>query len=310
MVARLSVFPIRNVFSKEEEFSDWLVENIDILEEKIGVELEEIEREYQIGSYFADIVARDTNSGEMVIIENQFEKTNHDHLGKILTYASGVDAKIVVWIAEKFSEEHSQALTWLNENTGQDIGFFGLEVKAVRIGDSPYAVDFDVVVMPNQWRKISKSAVSRLRPRQEAYLDIWKRVLEKYGKNLRPQPGYRLVFGSGVSEVPYEWRIWDYKFAIGIYIGKPSPEENDRIQGCLQTHVGEIARAMGVSTEDIKWEEPFGTTRGSKRLCIYYSFEKSLFEMTEEEREALTERMASEMKKLEQTTKKILHRCR
>jgi len=78
------VFPIRKVFSREEEFSNWLVENIEILEEKIGVELEDIEREYQIGCYFADIVARDANRGDVVIIENQFEKTNHDHLGKFL----------------------------------------------------------------------------------------------------------------------------------------------------------------------------------------------------------------------------------
>lgn len=283
-IARLGVFPIRKVFSREEEFSNWLVENIKILEEKIGVELEDIEREYQIGSYFADIVARDANSEGMVIIENQFEKTNHDHLGKILTYASGLDAKIIVWIAEKFSEEHKQALNWLNENTGQDIGFFGIEVKAVKIGDSPYAVDFDIVVMPNQWRKISKSAIERLGPREETYLDIWRRVLERYGKNLRPRPRYRFVFGSGVSDVPYEWRIWEYKFSIGVYIGKPSPEENERIQECLQERIDEIARAMNVPIEEIKWEEPYGTTRGSKRLCIYYPLTKSLFEMSEKER--------------------------
>jgi len=115
-----------------------------------------------------------------------------------------LDAKVIVWIAENFSEEHKQALNWLNENTGQDIGFFGLEVKAVKIENSPYAVNFDVVVMPNQWRKISKSAVSRLGPRQEAYLDIWRRVLDKYGRNLRPRPEHKLVFGSGVFDVAYE----------------------------------------------------------------------------------------------------------
>lgn len=149
----MKTLSINNVFSREEEFSDWLVENIEVLGEKIGIELEDIKREYQIGNYFADILARDTNSGTRVIIENQFGKTNHDHLGKILTYASGANAKIMVWIAEKFSDEHKQALNWLNENTRQDIGFFGLEVKAVRIGSSPYAMDFDVVVMPNQWQK-------------------------------------------------------------------------------------------------------------------------------------------------------------
>ncbi|WP_237718493.1 synembryn [Pyrococcus furiosus] len=83
------------------------------------------------------------------------------------------------------------------------------------------------------------------------------------------------------------------------------------MQRCLQQHIKEIAEAMGgISPEDIKWEEPYGTTRGSKRLSVYYSFEKSIFEMTEEERESLAERMASEMKKLEKATKKTLHRCR
>nr|WP_240913638.1 DUF4268 domain-containing protein [Thermococcus sp. JdF3] len=163
--------------------------------------------------------------------------------------------------------------------------------------------------MPNQWRKISRSAVDRLGPRQESYLDIWRRVLEVYGKNLRPQPRFRQVFGSGVSNVQYEWRIWEDKFAIGIYIGKPSSEENERIQRCLKEHVAEISRAMNVSPDNIQWEEPYGTTRGSKRMSIYYPLERSPFEMTEKEREALARRLASEMKKLEKATKKILQRC-
>lgn len=117
------------------------------------------------------------------------------------------------------------------------------------------------------------------------------------------------MFGSGVSDVPYEWRIWEYKFSIGVYIGKPSPEENERIQECLQERIDEIARAMNVPIEEIKWEEPYGTTRGSKRLCIYYPHEVPIRD-ERKEREALAERMASEMKKLEKATKKILHRCR
>ena len=309
-IAKLKTVGIKKVFSREEEFSDWLVENIELLEEKIGVELEDIEREYQIGSYFADILARDTNSGAMVIIENQFGKTNHDHLGKILTYASGVDARIIVWIAEKFSDEHKQALNWLNENTGQDVGFFGFEVKAVKIGNSPYAIDFDIVVMPNQWRKISRSAVERLGPRQETYLSLWNKVLKEYGKsNLRPRPQYRMVFGSGVSNVQYEWRIWEDKFAVGIYIGKPSPKENERIQKCLMEHIEEIAQILGVSSEDIKWEDPLGTTRGSKRMSVYYHLENSPFEMDERGRNELAKQLALEMKKLERATKKILQKC-
>lgn len=113
--------------------------------------------------------------------------------------------------------------------------------------------------------------VTRLSPIQELYLDIWRRVLEMYGKNLRPQPGYRMVFGSGVSDVPYEWHIWEDKFSIGIYIGKPSPKENERVQRCLMEHIDEIAQALDISSTDIKWEEPPGTTRGSKRMSIHYS---------------------------------------
>jgi len=308
-VARLDVFSIKRVFQREEEFSDWLVSNKELIEEKIGVELEDLEREYSIGNYYADIIGRDTNTEAMVIIENQFGRTNHDHLGKILTYASGVDAKIIVWIAEEFTEEHKQTLNWLNENTDREIGFFGIEAKAVRIGNSPYAIDFDVVVMPNQWGKISRNVANRLTPRQETYLDIWRRVLEKYGKNLRPKPRFRLVFGSGVSNVHYEWRIWEDKFAIGVYAGKPVPQENEKIMECLKSQISEIARAINVSPDRIRWEEPYGTTRGSRRMTIYYPIEKSPFEMDEKERDSLAKTLASEMKKLEKATRKILQRC-
>lgn len=155
----LGVFFIWKVFFREEEFSNWFVENIKIFEEKIGVEFEDIEREYQIGSYFVDIVVRDVNSEGMVIIENQFEKINYDYFGKIFIYVLGLDVKIIVWIVEKFLEEYKQVLNWFNENIGQDIGFFGIEVKVVKIGDFFYVVDFDIVVMFNQWRKISKSVI-------------------------------------------------------------------------------------------------------------------------------------------------------
>jgi len=153
----LEEIPINKVFENERDFSDWLKDNIALLSQKLHLEFDELQREYPIGNFRVDIFGKEISTNSMVIIENQFSKTDHDHLGKILTYASGVDAKIIIWIAEKFTDEHKQALTWLNENTPEDIGFFGIELKVVKIENSMPAVDFDVVVAPNQWVKISRN---------------------------------------------------------------------------------------------------------------------------------------------------------
>ncbi len=115
------------------------------------LEVESVEKE--VGRFYADILCKETTSDRYVVVENQIERTNHDHLGKTITYAAGLGATAIVWIAKHFAEEHRAALDWLNEITNADVAFFGLEIEAWRIGDSPAAPKFNVVCRPNDFNR-------------------------------------------------------------------------------------------------------------------------------------------------------------
>ncbi len=154
------VADIRSVWPHEQyNFSEWLADNIEILNEAIGMNLEVTDKELHIGSFRADIVCKDDNVGK-VVIENQLERTDHDHFGKIITYAAGVDAGAVVWIAPTFTEPHLTAVKWLNDETGSNRQFFAIEIHLFKIGNSEPAPYLKVVAQPNEWCKVAKSIAS------------------------------------------------------------------------------------------------------------------------------------------------------
>ena len=158
------------------DFTPWLVEeeNISLLGETIGVELEVEAQEKNVGPFRADILCKDTVTDKWVLIENQLERTDHSHLGQLLTYAAGLEAVTVVWIAEGFTDEHRAALDWLNEITDEKFSFFGLEIELWRIGDSPMAPKFNVVSHPNDWTKtVSRISRNELTSVQQLYLEYW-----------------------------------------------------------------------------------------------------------------------------------------
>ena len=135
------------------DFTPWLAQkdNIQLLGVALGMELELQQQEASVGDFSADLFCIDAADEEPVVIENQLERTNHRHLGQILTYAAGLEACTVVWVVKEFREEHRAALDWLNRITESKFRFFGLEIEAFRIGDSPPAPRFEVVVKPNDW---------------------------------------------------------------------------------------------------------------------------------------------------------------
>lgn len=170
------VSDLRSVWAHEEyDFSSWLSEEEDLalLSDAIGIDIVLEELESPVGGFSVDLYASEEGTGRKIIIENQLEDTNHDHLGKIITYASGKDASVVVWIVKRARDEHRQAIEWLNQHTDEQIGFFLVEIELWQIDDSAYAPMFKVVERPNDWAKEIKKVSVTSNATQQARLEYW-----------------------------------------------------------------------------------------------------------------------------------------
>lgn len=162
-LSKLEKVDVKSVWKTEyNHFTPWLAEeeNIILLGDTLKIDLEVVEMEKSVGPFRADILCKDVATDKHVIIENQFGKTDHTHLGQTMTYASGLDAFTVVWIAENFTEEHRAALDWLNKITDENIEFFGVEIELFKIGESSPAPMFNMVSKPNTWSKSIKRSAS------------------------------------------------------------------------------------------------------------------------------------------------------
>jgi len=147
---------LRKAWTNEAtDFTPWLAsqEGLEMLGQAINMELELDGTEKGVGPYRADIVCLDTSTNMKVLIENQIEKTNHNHLGQVLTYAAGLNAVTIIWIAKSFTDEHRATLDWMNEISNEDINFFGMEIELWQIGNSGFAPKFNIVSKPNDWLK-------------------------------------------------------------------------------------------------------------------------------------------------------------
>ena len=239
----LKNLPLRNIWPKEaSDFTPWLAENINILGKALGIDLELQAKEAEVGDFSLDLLAKDVGSNRVVVIENQLASTDHDHLGKLLTYASGYDASVVVWLAEHIREEHRQALDWLNQRTDSETQFFGVVVEVIQIDDSKPAYNFKPVVFPNEWRKErGRSPASPISSKGKAYQEFFQLLIdelrEKHGftKARRGQPQNWYSFSSGTQGFYY-----DASFAqgdrvrAGVYIDNGDREENKRLFDFLE----------------------------------------------------------------------------
>lgn len=164
-LGRLEKIELRDIWRTEaQDFTPWLARpaNLVLLAEALGMDLEIEAQERNVGPFRADILCKDALDGSWVLIENQLERTDHLHLGQLLTYAAGLHAVTIVWVAAKFTDEHRAALDWLNEVTGEKFRFFGLEVELWRIGTSPAAPKFNVISTPNEWSRSVGEAARRI----------------------------------------------------------------------------------------------------------------------------------------------------
>lgn len=225
-LGRLIKVDLRSIWrSEDNHFTPWLAQedNMSILAEELKTDLEVIQVEKSVGPFRADILCRDTGTGDYVIIENQFGKTDHTHLGQIMTYASGLDAFTVIWIAETFTEEHRAALDWMNNITDEKIQFFGIEIELFKIGDSPAAPMFNIVSKPNTWSKSVRkgSRNIELTDTKQLHLEFWegfKEYVEARSFSFRlqkPQPQHWTTISIGKSN----YRIYGIANSRDKWIG-------------------------------------------------------------------------------------------
>jgi hypothetical protein len=198
MLGEFEPVDLRTIWNNEAtDFTPWLAnaENLERLSKALGMDLETTGTEQSVGPYRADLLCKDAFSGNAVLIENQLEKTNHSHLGQILTYSAGLNVKTVVWIASRFTDEHRAALDYLNEITEEGYSFFGLEIELWKIGNSAPAPKFNIVSRPNTWTKNVRESnqqhgeLTEIKRQQLAYWSAFKEFMDARKSSVRCQNG-------------------------------------------------------------------------------------------------------------------------
>lgn len=256
-LGKLEEVDIRKVWPHEQyDFSKWLAteENIKELGDALNLSLTDVETEKFVGNYRCDILCKDEITGKMVLIENQLEPTNHDHLGKIITYASGLDAAVVVWIVASARDEHASAIEWLNKYTDDEISFFLVEVHAYKIGDSDPAPQFKIIEQPNDFVKIVKavSKNSDMNESQKNRLEFWTQfneVVDSQGKPFNKRKAttdhwYNVAIGSSDASISIDLVNKEHRIRVSLWIN-----DNKDIFDALFQRKDEIETALGFGLE-------------------------------------------------------------
>lgn len=298
-IARAEAVDLREVWKDEaRDFTPWLasVEGLSLLNDELGVELVGVEIEQNVGPYKADIVAKVASIGDeekRVVIENQLDQTDHDHLGKIITYAAGQEASIVVWVARNFIAEHRQAIDWLNENM-PDVDLFGLEIALFKIEDSPPAPQFKVISSPNEWsKKIRASRASELSETELQHLKYWEELrnyaVEKskgdiFSQKARAAHEYYIAIGrsnfeiklwinSRIKEIGAYLHLFEFTAKIAFdQIFANKEEIEDEIGYALQWHREENKKTSWIALK----REGFYQDENIRQELIEWHFQKAL----------------------------------
>lgn len=300
---------LRNIWKKEDkEFTPWLKENIDLLSEKLGIEIIDTQSEERIGDFKLDIIGKDANTSKLVAVENQLESTDHNHLGQLITYSAGVNAGIIIWIAKELREEHKRALEWLNENNISEISFFGVEVHVISIDDSNPAVDFRVIVEPNDWERNIKSSATRT-DTEISYVDFYSKLVNFYSeinpkfRKVKAQPQSWLNFSAGRGGLRFGWAFrMGNRFSVELYIDTGDEIENKRIFDKLKKYKDTI----DLEIKGVEWEEL--ETKRACRIVIHRKTSGQIKTLQDKERDNLINWGAEQMKTFSNTFSKYINK--
>lgn len=258
-LGKMQEVDIRKVWAHEQyDFSKWLAaeENINELGNILNLSLTDVQTEQFVGGYRCDIICKDEITGKSVLIENQLEQTNHDHLGKIITYASGLNASVVVWIVSEAREEHASAIEWLNNHTDDDLAFFLIEIHAYTIGESDPAPMFKIIEQPNDFARSVKAAtikgeLSETQQKRQEFWTLFNDELDQRGKPFNKRKAttdhwYSVAIGSSQCYISIDLVNKEHKIRVGLWV-----PNNKEFFDSLQSHKNEIEQTIGF---ELDWD--------------------------------------------------------
>lgn len=293
-IGRLERVPLREVWKHEAyDFTSWLQQNVDVLNEAMDLNIVSLERERAAGSFSIDLVGED-DFGGTIIIENQLEKSNHDHLGKVITYLTAMGARTAVWIVSDPRPEHVAAITWLNESSSAD--FYMVKVEAVRIGSSLAAPLLTVIVGPSEEGKEIGRTKKEMADRHNERHAWWSHLLSlpeaKLHAHLTPSTVNWIGLASGVSGLGFNYVVTQTSSVAELYIdrGKESEEVNKAIFDQLAAHRDEIEAAFG---GPLQWDRMDGKRASRIRYQSHGGYRTP-----EEEWDAVQARLVDGMNRL------------
>jgi hypothetical protein len=257
LIGKLQRVPLREVWKHEaRDFTQWLQQNLDVLNDVLDLTLTTAEREASAGSFNVDLVAED-EAGGTVVIENQLEKSDHDHLGKVITYLTAMGAKAAIWIVADPRPEHVGAITWLNE--AGSASFYLVKVEAIRIGDSPPAPLLTLIVGPTEESREVGQTKKNIAERYGLRQRFWTQLLEKakaktkLHATISPGEFHWIGTGAGMRGLTYNYVVWQHEAAVELYIdrGKEGGDENKTIFDTLAADKAAIESTAG---RPLEWE--------------------------------------------------------
>jgi hypothetical protein len=303
MIGKLERVTLREVFPHEaQSLTRWLFDNPDVLSDALGRNVQIRHREHAVGSFYSDLIAED-DDGNIIIFENQLEKSNHDHLGKILTYVAGTDAKIAVWIVTEARPEHISAINWLNETAL--CSFYVFKIEAVKIGNSPPAPLLTKITWPSEELVASGQEKKELEERHVERQAFWTTLLPisnlktKLFANASPHHSGSMWAGSGKAGIGYAYRLTADDIRVELYFGGSDADRNEANFKRMLQHRDEIEKQFG---KQLDWDD-----MGEAKACrIRYVLRGGGYKADRQKWPELAEAAATELARLESATRPFL----
>ena len=278
-LSKITHIDLRECWGNEAtDFTPWLSkeENIARLGEVLGFGLAVKAQEEHVGSFRADILCEEPDTGKLVLIENQLERTDHNHLGQILTYAAGLEAVSIVWIAEHFTEEHRAAVDWLNRITDSEFNFFGVEISVIKIDDSAPAPIFTIVAKPNGWskevHKVSQAVASEIKLAQKEFWSVFSEYMAANPSKLfhlqKPQPQDWAIVSMGTNVAHIRLKINSQKKKVSVRL-EFADDADKHYFDALRQHKEAVEAAIG---EPLEWQRLDGKKMSYVRLSCNGDF--------------------------------------